>query len=295
MPAARRKPTTEPVEPAVAQKQYAPFRQTYMDKKAYRDPYEVARGPGYLDSPLTITKRPVTLYKVERAKGFNPTLPVYADVMYDVDHGIANESKAKGNVAPLKSASPRFAQPTTRVPGPGSYHCEKFHGAFPILFTVVTPRDAKQEQHEQKAALQHMMGVIPIQDLHASDGVSPSRPLKSALSSSKGDRKTELYAHTLQDVSVASGGDDPACRTTPLMARATVRNAYNGSYLRQAASPTLVVQRSPTSKRPPPQKPMSPKLKFKGRQHYNLQTPRRTPPSTPPTAWPPSRNNFLLT
>ncbi|EQC28547.1 hypothetical protein SDRG_13625 [Saprolegnia diclina VS20] len=255
--------------PAVAQQQYAPFRMTYMDKKAYIDPFEMARGPGYLESPLVVTKRPITLYKVERAKGFNPTLPVHADAMYDVDHGIAYETTHKGNAVALKSASPRFPETRDRAPGPGSYHCEEFHGAFPILLHVVTPRDAKQAQHEKKDALKHMMGVIPVQETP-----TPKRSIrKSAPSASTDERKTELYMHTLQDVAITSSSDDAACTSSPLVARLTPRNAYNGAYLAQAPSPTLWVQPPPTCHRPTPQTvAVSPPKS--GRKHRQRQSPR---------------------
>ncbi|KDO33019.1 hypothetical protein SPRG_19370 [Saprolegnia parasitica CBS 223.65] len=261
MPVVRRKQTPGP---AVAQQQYAPFRATYMDKKAYIDPLEMARGPGSLESPLAVTKRPITLYKVERAKGFNPTLPVHADAMYDVDHGIAYETTRKGNALALKSASPRFPETRDRAPGPGSYHCEEFHGAFPILLHVVTPRDAKEAQHQKKDALKHMMGVIPVQE-----APTPKRSIrKSALSASTSECKTNLYA--LQDVVVMSSSDDAACTTSPLVARLTPRNAYNGAYL---ATPTMWVQPPPTCHRPTPQKvTVSPPKS--GRKHKHRRSPR---------------------
>ncbi|OQR99763.1 hypothetical protein THRCLA_06401 [Thraustotheca clavata] len=234
----------------IAQKQYSPFRPTYMDKKAFQDPYEKARGPGYSDSPFIITKRPITLYKVERAKGFNPPLPVYADNFYEVDHGIGYETKSKGNFAPLKSASQRFPETAPSVPGPGSYHAEEFHGAFPVLFHVITPREAKREHHVKLENLRHMMGIIPPpaqENSPIKDHALPNRPLKNLVRS----KVTTSNAHSDDSTII-----DLACQTSPLVAKLTPRNAYNGAYHKQEAfkrihQPTAHTNRSPTHKRHP--------------------------------------------
>ena len=75
--------------------------------KTHVDPYEIARGPGYIDPKVPVTKRPLSLYKcfyysrvslmlllrADRSTSLHLVLPLHTDAIYDVDHGIAYDSK----------------------------------------------------------------------------------------------------------------------------------------------------------------------------------------------------------
>ncbi|KAF0684745.1 Aste57867_23260 [Aphanomyces stellatus] len=248
----------------MAQAQYTAFRHTYMDKKEYEDPFEIARGPGYIDPKVAPTKRPISLYKcdshvpfhqrlslssVDRVTSLHLVVPIPTDAKYNVDHGISYDSKHKGNAAPLKSATPRFAESARSFPGPGSYKSEQFRGAFPTLLKTITPRDARREHMEKKLQLQGLMGVVAPPNVSGApekDHAMPTRPTrKASLHHSTGKR---IEGHPLEEglksASVCSMPNSVVC-SSPLIARLTPKNAYNGSFVKVMASPRYRFAMSP--------------------------------------------------
>ncbi|CAK4505010.1 unnamed protein product [Aphanomyces euteiches] len=219
-----------------------------MDKKAFKglhtmlqgpeshaDPYEIARGPGYIDPKVPVTKRPLSLYKADRSTSLHLVLPLHTEAIYDVDHGIAYDSKSKGNAAPLKSATPRFPESAKPVPGPGSYHSELFHGAFPTLLKCVTARDVQQEHQAKIQELKNLMGVAPPPTAQpnatpATDHAMPRRPFKKPMYKATPGRRRCVDELDLQNAALAC--------TSPLVARLTPKNAYNGSYAKVMAVTT---------------------------------------------------------
>ncbi|ETW01017.1 hypothetical protein, variant [Aphanomyces invadans] len=157
--------------------------------------------------------------------------------MYDIDHGLTYDSKHKGNAVPLKSATPRFPETTQSTPGPGAYRTEQFHGAFPTLHKSVTPRDVRQEHVAKHLELKTLMGIAPPPPQQpnatpATDCAMPMRPVKKPLHKSTGRRIEGKPALELEDAAVSSSPSSTICCSSPLIARLTPKNAYNGSFVR---------------------------------------------------------------
>ncbi|ETV87863.1 hypothetical protein H257_01293 [Aphanomyces astaci] len=240
----------------LAQQQYTAFRQTSIHKKGFQDPYEVGRGPGYIDPHLPSTTRSISLYKVDRCTSLHLVLPLPTDAIYEVDHGITYDAQYKGNATPFKSATPRFAESTRSAPGPGSYRAELFQGAFPTLLKTITPRDVRQEHYEKQLQLKSLMGIAPPPPHQpnvtpAKDHAMPTRPVKKPLHKSTGRRiEGKRPALEIEDAAVSSKAS--ICCSSPLIARLTPKNAYNGSFVKAMVATPRYRQALAVGKRPAP-------------------------------------------
>ncbi|RQM20460.1 hypothetical protein B5M09_001687 [Aphanomyces astaci] len=203
----------------LAQQQYTAFRQTSIHKKGFQDPYEVGRGPGYIDPHLPSTTRSISL--VDRCTSLHLVLPLPTDAIYEVDHGITYDAQYKGNATPFKSATPRFAEVCS------------VQLQLKSLMGIAPPPP-------------HQPNVTP-----AKDHAMPTRPVKKPLHKSTGRRiEGKRPALEIEDAAVSSKAS--ICCSSPLIARLTPKNAYNGSFVKAMVATPRYRQALAVGKRPAP-------------------------------------------